>query len=864
MQEGRNSLFSQSVRLALVAVAVLSLSACGNLSNVPGGPGSGNGDGNSELEASLNALGVNTTASDRVDPNKEDLPEDYAPLGASASFGDVGEFSDESGANRTDELLLVGLTGDSRFKLLQLNGVQIDSGGNVAPGEVETMHTLTEAQSPWATDESRHDHYQDVGTTLRAVAAGDIDSDGLEEMVVVFVEDSTSSPTLRIMVVEDLEDSYTSSAEDTFADGSGVLDLEVIAGDFDGDGGAQVAVAVSSADGAELLFLQESSGSFTVDASLTKEYAPSDPDGFVTLELAAGNLDYDNPEELVVVANEFIDPNFGDIGGLATFFVYDDSGSGFGLLENGPVQGQDGGVHSAVVADADLGDVDGDGLDEVVLAGLTRFNMQCADGYPYLVAVLEDGQNSFTPVAAHLSDSPFPNNPCYNPWRFRFVHANALDLDGDGVDEIQANQLIFEDLATVSNLVQIHTIPSTAFLDAGGDAGAYFNSMTFEIESGDVTGDGRQDLITHSQYQENIRVFGKVSIATVGDQGFAQLSQVNYQLFYNGQETPRALLVPVNVDLDSPVLEYSDASYTLVFTEPVLVATLASAPCSDGMGQNVGSCQTSFGRAESQTVSTEVTVSATASVYVGLAAKTNVPFVGDFGYDFKASVGSAASRSSGSSYTVTKSEVFTTGSLEDSVVFTSIPYDTYTYRILSHPDPELLGGTVTVALPREPLLLKVEREFYNEHITDSSTEIGSNVFDHAVGDVSTYPSASRKNELLNRFGGLENGPQSVGQGTGSTGLELDVSDEVSEGKSLAIDYEISVDVTVGPALAGYTVGSGRESSVQITSGESTTYSVTVGDIDAANFTANQYSYGIFTYVQEVEGQEFEVINFWVE
>jgi hypothetical protein len=38
----------------------------------------------------------------------------------------------------------------------------------------------------------------------------------------------------------------------------------------------------------------------------------------------------------------------------------------------------------------------------------------------------------------------------------------------------------------------------------------------------------------------------------------------------------------------------------------------------------------------------------------------------------------------------------------------------------------------------------------------------------------------------------------------------------------------------------------------------------VGDLDAANFADNQYSYGIFTYVQELGEQEFEVINFWVD
>ena len=74
----------------------------------------------------------------------------------------------------------------------------------------------------------------------------------------------------------------------------------------------------------------------------------------------------------------------------------------------------------------------------------------------------------------------------------------------------------------------------------------------------------------------------------------------------------------------------------------------------------------------------------------------------------------------------------------------------------------------------------------------------------------------------------------------------------------------SVDVTAGPALTGYSVGYGVSASLTITSGASTSYSVTVGDLSAETSADNQYSYGMFTYVQPVGGQEFEVINFWVE
>ena len=198
------------------------------------------------------------------------------------------------------------------------------------------------------------------------------------------------------------------------------------------------------------------------------------------------------------------------------------------------------------------------------------------------------------------------------------------------------------------------------------------------------------------------------------------------------------------------------------------------------------------------------------------------------------------------------------------MVFTTIPYDRYTYEIVSHPDPELVGGLVEVALPREPLLLKVERSFYNENVVGSNVSIGGNVFDHTPGDLASYPSASRKDSLLSTYGGLENGPIGVGEGNGSSTLSIDVAEEVSLGGTLGIEVERSVEVTSGPVMAGFSVGYGVEASLTVTSGSSTSYSGTVGDLSSSNFGEESYSYGLFTYVQGVDDQKFEVLNFWVE
>lgn len=558
--------------------------------------------------------------------------------------------------------------------------------------------------------------------------------------------------------------------------------------------------------------------------------------------------------------NEFHTPGGAGPTGASTFFIYDDGNTGFTELDSGPVQGRDGAVITAVVADIDFGDVDGDGLAEVVMGGLAEFETSC-ESYDAFVTVRDDAEHALEAIDTDSFNAFFRNCPAFGPWRLRFLHVGAFDLDGDGADEVHANLRVYEDLTGTTELTLIHELPQKVFVDGGSDAGARISSATTALVTGDVTGDGRENLIAYTQWQRDIHVWGLSAIESVS---FAELSTITVTDRFNTQGRPEPLLLPINLDTDSPALKYSEGEYQLVFTEPLVIAALAAEPCAEGIGQNLDACATAFGQGETTVVSAELTVTVKAGIHAGVQSEAKLPIVGGVSASLKESVTVTASLSAGAAYTVEKSRTFTTGSLEDGVVFTTIPFDRYTYTILSHPDPDLVGGTVIVSLPREPIILKVDRDFDNANIVESSITIDEQIFDHVPGAIDGYPSVGRKNELLGRYGGLENEPISVGQGGGSSGLEIAVSTEVSLGGSLGIEYEKEVEVTAGPAMAGYTVGYGVEASLSVTSGDQTTYSVEVGDLDGANFAANQYSYGIFTYVQGVGDQEFEVINFWVE
>ena len=68
---------------AMLAAVALGCSNGGGTEGSGGASGSGGTRSESDIEDSLNGLGVDTTKTDRVGPDQEPLPDDYGPLGSS-------------------------------------------------------------------------------------------------------------------------------------------------------------------------------------------------------------------------------------------------------------------------------------------------------------------------------------------------------------------------------------------------------------------------------------------------------------------------------------------------------------------------------------------------------------------------------------------------------------------------------------------------------------------------------------------------------------------------------------------------------------------------------------------------------------
>jgi hypothetical protein len=611
--------------------------------------------------------------------------------------------------------------------------------------------------------------------------------------------------------------------------------------------------------------------------SAHKTLLPKLANATIYTALEKGNIDYDNPEELVLVVTELVSPE----NGISHYFVFDDHNTSYAQISTADVSAPDeiGITKTAVVADVSLGDIDGDGLDEIIFGGLT--NISSGGGcksYGHILFALDDRTHQLAPMGSKFFTHFFKQCPAFAAWRLRYLHVNTIDLDGDNIDEIQVNQFIFNNFKTAEPWTELYTLPESQFFLV--NSFGWFDRSTSAMEVGDVTGDGRQNVIFYNPTFNKIEIWGDDQI-----NGWTGMATIPTK-FGSAQNPNNPIVLPVNLDKDSPVLKYSAAEYKYVFTEPVLIAALAAPPCVLNSGQQINDCRTRYGTATSIAVDAEASLTLTAGVHVG--AKGGVKVFG-IGAEIEAikETTVAVTGSILAAYSLEQSVIFTTGPIQDSVIFTTIPLDQYTYTIASHPIPELIGEQVVISLPRKPITIMATLDFYNQSIEDDAFHFGNNVFKHTPGDISSYPTVSEKNSLTNQYFDtifdiisnpssallnalnileLESDIQNVDQGSGSREVTLQVNQAFGVGVGIEVTKELKVTGEALGKVAGFTVGASVGSSLSLTRGTSTIYAGSVGAIDSANFPANGYSYGLFayTYNDAQSGQEFEVINYWVE
>jgi hypothetical protein len=780
------------------------------------------------VEDVLDAFGIDHTATPRLDDNLEQLPADFAPLGGRMTIG------------RFDELVLFGI---------QLDDPRLGPTGampvvDLVPGANNSLTPsllAVPAATPWLT-----------GSIPRAAARGDFDRDGIDEIAVVYRE--VAEP-IRLVVLDG------TTIQGPFVVGlDAVTELFVTSGDFDGDLSDDLLVAQVTPGAVDLRLIRNLPGGWAADVQGPSLPVTSSDVGVV---LAAGNLDRDLGFELAMTINERTSSS-----ASARHAIYDDAGTGFAVLGSGPVTvTTPTEVVTVRAAGVAIGDVDGDGVDEIVFGGLTEIGNTCNLTTSYAVEIRDDRRSNLARLAAHTRPWLDTRQPCSSgaQHRMEMMHVLTADLDGDGASEIVTNEYIYDDLrATAGALQELHVLPQSELLTRGtSGSDVLFTWRTSAFTAGDVTSDRREDLVFYTQRDsaQVVQVWSDDQVA-----GWSKRAELHTR-FANASAAlrPQILLADVDLDAGSMAIEFSEGSHRLVFTEPVLIAALAAAPCYAGQDVD-GACRTAFGKAVSETNTRTDSWSVIAGVSVGYESEFSPLGVKVGGAEAIVNTRNTLRMYTTEAYTLTRSVLRETGPSEDSVIFMTVPLDVFTYTILSHPNPELVGGKLEIRMPRSPITILAEREFYNAHILPDAFHVDASVFAHSAGDPASYRRAASKTELLGKFTGVASEQVDVGQGSGRTLVSISRLDQTSTGK--AFDFQATLDLraTSGVVVGGFSVGGGAGFDLSITRGTEMIYQGSVANLPAAKFPGDAYRFGLFTYLYDEPGtaQKFEVVDYWVE
>lgn len=724
--------------------------------------------------------------------------------------------------------------------------------------------------------------YADPGAqSTRTVAVGDFDGDGLQEglHLVADLNVATGDWYLRDLLYEvgvPFPDTPNKLFSDPLLGRRAIVDLEATAADMDGNGLDDLVIAIiwDDPNGSWLgvfVQLQIEPGVFEQLLLGGVDFRHDLPPGNEkwSVRLAAGNLDLDPQDELVVVLRSFEGNGTHEPDASARYWVFDDpadaGGSQLRVLHEGTLAmgGAGGPALPFLTADAVVGDLDGDGLGELAFTGILGFPLDGDPCEPYTLGyvVYEDLAHTGGALrqAAALSEQLTLGSCDNTPGVVYEVFAHAFDHDGGYTRELLANDRVFK---LEGDELRYSTSVVGAY-DALGNGG-HFSEATVSITVGDFDNDGFEDVAVYDTATARLR--------TSNDTASSGIQLQPGPDFYSYPQ-----LLAYDDDVDGLTLQYDVGSHRVVLTEPMIIAALAAPPYDEGYGQDPLGARTSYGTSTSSGSTRDTTVSFSVNAMMGITGGIVFGPI-EMTATYEANLSDFIDKTSGTGYETTYTNTFETAG-RDAVVFTSFPYDAYDYTIVASYDSDLLGETFTVMLPRQPVTRIVSATYYDDRVPEGSFKIGQ-LFRHTAGDVDSYMSRDDMVLLKGRVNTHLYGPaqfldtdrKTVGQGVTSTSVSIELSQE--KYYTEAVGFEVSHTVsTVGAGpMTGFTIGEGESNSVTISSGESTVVAGTVPSIRVDDLTRPEavYDFGMFTYMHRAgnpsapDGQLFQVVNFWVD
>jgi len=337
------------------------------------------------------------------------------------------------------------------------------------------------------------------------------------------------------------------------------------AGDVDGDGYGDIVVGATGEDSAGedagaiyLLYgpLAGEIGLADADAKLTGE-AADDEAGSVS---EVGDMDGDGLADVFVGAFEH---DAGESGSGAVYLVYE-AVTGQGSLADADAKIVAGVEGDAIRRAVGAGDVDGDGLGDLLILSSTPIDFEDDPKVVHLLLGPIHGQESLGASSASIADPGGMVERCANPG----------DVDGDGFADVLLGAHWADGDEYESGVVYLFRGPLGGDMELS-DAHAVISGDTEQGgtgkslgRAGDIDGDGVEDILIASKGNQDHPLAGIVSFATTPLTGEVSVSDLGTQIV--GEDYAQAGAVAagdVNGDGHADILVGAPNNYFLEIGE---------------------------------------------------------------------------------------------------------------------------------------------------------------------------------------------------------------------------------------------------------------------------------------------------------
>ncbi len=867
-----------SARYLAVGLFVAVLSACGG-SNTPASGAGPDVDGSTDADAAApdaSDAGVDgSTDADAATPDASDAGMDGSTDADAATPDDGGDAGSAAailancGVSTTNVPPLVvnaaGQTVDpNTWQPLDQPSVafsphaELFQVGGTFQGYANTMFQDGQSTPPYATSAPIDGDQGWAQTSAKTSLSADIDGDGIDETVVLYAK-STTDTNLYLRVyhlgtfsAETVVPGVTLSGKSFQSWLSPAASIHVMGnswfpnfdstkGDIDGDGKQEVFVV--DYDSVHILSVTDAGAATVLDS---KTFA-----GPVS-SVAAGSIKGDRKDEFVVAWVA---------AGSAQYALYD---SAFAAPLTSPTSLGDG-----FFAEAGFGNFYG-------------------DHNPAALAVAYQSKSVGSVEILMFDYAPPPASALHQVrlqevvngrgiGRFRML-PRAVDLKGIGQDELQVLGTVFDKPMTSSTYRDV-IIPTG------------YQTLR-DVQVGDVDHDGQQELVYHF-IQPNPVDIAQPDVEDIVAYGLDGMGQVSSKVNLV-QAAPTASTTGFGETTAIAIGSYADdagmrvhyVGHTLRFTDPIVMAVIASAPywsdvaaADSSYGGSLNNWSTAYGMTSSTDTDTTHSIGFSVGASVEFEHDFNIPILDITAAKVKASLAftSHTSWEWQTTYQVEKSIQYNAWAGADNVVFTSVPMDEYQYVIDETTDPvnNPVGKSIYISIPRAYQTYMVTKDFYNSCIgTGVVPPIDSSIFAHTVGNPFSYPTSAQKDALLSTYfpgdpqkqADYQYAAQPVAQGSGVTTLSVAITQGHSETVSQDFSLETSVGVGVGDwtvcANAGFEVGYSATSSTST----GTTFTGTVGYLPTTYYLNSSYAYqaGLFAYPYKTPvGKSIWVVDYFV-